>query len=365
MTWWTSWRLALRLARRDLFKNKARAIIALAMVTLPVFGVITADILIQTNDVSVVEGVDRQLGTAATAAVSVSGDGSGSSPAAGRPATAADIRKAIGDRTMLRFETNQALVETAKGRELAMTRGLDGAAPLARGLLTLVSGRWPRSASEVVVNQGLRDDGIGDAVRIAKRDRTEMTLKVVGTVRDATYRSDPVIAGLPGWLPRDARPGEVDGSWLVDGPRLTDADMAALDAIGASASDRYRLLHPGQFQGDDYSSSDNTAQVVALIVVSAAFMLIYLALFIVVAFILWKVFAANTDPANSIDLLGEEKKPATVRWRDPSGTVHVDQDGQVRESHSGTLMGNVDSAGRVSGTDGTYRGSVGSDGRVR
>lgn len=107
------------------------------------------------------------------------------------------------------------------------------------------------------------------------------------------------------------------------------------------------------------------AAVVALIVVSAAFMLIYLALFIVVAFILWKVFAANTDPANSIDLLGEEKKPATVRWRDPSGTVHVDQDGQVRESHSGTLMGNVDSAGRVSGTDGTYRGSVGSDGRVR
>ena len=280
MSWWSSWRLALRLARRDLLKHKARAIIALVMVTLPVFGVITADILIQTNDVSMVEGVDRQLGTAATASVAISGDGSSSSakPILGRPTTEADIRKAIGDRTMLPYETSQALVETSEGRSLATTRGLDGSAPLAKGLLNLVAGRWPTTQDEVVVNQGLRDRGIGDRITIATRDGRGLTVRVVGTIRDATYRTEPVIVGQPGWLPREAQPGYGESSWLVDGPRLTDADLEALGAIGAYAMDRYRSLHPEQFEGDDgFAGDDGTAQVAALVIVMALIEVVLLA----------------------------------------------------------------------------------------
>ena len=60
----TSWRLALRLARRDALRNRGRSILVLVMIALPVLAVTAADVVIQTSQVSGVESLDRRLGSA-------------------------------------------------------------------------------------------------------------------------------------------------------------------------------------------------------------------------------------------------------------------------------------------------------------
>ena len=64
MTWLTGWRLSLRLARRDALRSRGRSILVLVMIALPVLAVTAADVVIQTQDVSSAESLDRRLGAA-------------------------------------------------------------------------------------------------------------------------------------------------------------------------------------------------------------------------------------------------------------------------------------------------------------
>ena len=64
MTWLTGWRLSLRLARRDALRSRGRSILVLFMIALPVLAVTAADVVIQTQDVSSAESLDRRLGAA-------------------------------------------------------------------------------------------------------------------------------------------------------------------------------------------------------------------------------------------------------------------------------------------------------------
>ena len=63
----SAWRLPLRLARRDALRHRGRSLLVLVMIALPVLAVTAADVLIQTQDVSGPESVDRRMGTAAGA----------------------------------------------------------------------------------------------------------------------------------------------------------------------------------------------------------------------------------------------------------------------------------------------------------
>lgn len=107
------------------------------------------------------------------------------------------------------------------------------------------------------------------------------------------------------------------------------------------------------------------AFIIAGMVAYAATMIIGLAVFVIGGLILWRVFAGRTDPANTAGLFETAKAPVTSQWRDPSGAAHVDGEGQIRQAQSGVVLGNVDGTGRVTSADGSYRGSVGSDGQVR
>ena len=60
----TTWRLPLRLARRDALRHRARSILVLVMIALPVLAVTAADVMIQTSQVSGPESVDRRMGAA-------------------------------------------------------------------------------------------------------------------------------------------------------------------------------------------------------------------------------------------------------------------------------------------------------------
>jgi len=302
MSWLTSWRLAFRLARRDLLKHKARAIIALVMVTLPVFGVVAADILSETTSVSTVEGIDRQLGSVATASLRLGGDhqvvqsidpssGWGTGKRLDRSATQADIEKVIGRRTMQPLNLAvQVLAETSHGRELARADQIDPSTPLASGLYRLVSGRWPSGPGQVVVNQALRDRGIGETLTVVSRDSSERKVQVVGTIEDASTRTFPVVVGLPGWLPAGPSEADMGGGptgvtpgpgWLIDGAWITPAQLHALNDLGVVVADRYMITHADEFHdelgSDGGYSDDETAQVIALIVVMALIEVVLLA----------------------------------------------------------------------------------------
>ena len=64
MSPWSTWRLPLRLARRDALRHRGRSVLVLVMIALPVLAVTTADVLIQTAKVSGPESVDRRMGSA-------------------------------------------------------------------------------------------------------------------------------------------------------------------------------------------------------------------------------------------------------------------------------------------------------------
>lgn len=294
--WLSGWRLALRLARRDLLKHKSRAIIALVMVTLPVFGVVTADILIQTAKVSPAEGISRRLGTAATAEIELTGGTEkvvqGADPAADysyeggslkRPATIADIEDVIGRRTMLPAAVQgDALIRTAHGREDVRADQIDASAPLAKGLYRLTRGHWPTSTDEVVVNRALLDRGAGDTLHVVSRDRSESTRRIVGTIVDASTRDDAVVVGPPGTFPdtsSSASPVDDGQAWLVDGPPITWAQVEQLNALGVLVTDRQIAAHPGDYP-DPFPSSgvdDTTFQVAMLVAVMALIEVVLLA----------------------------------------------------------------------------------------
>ena len=290
-SWVTSWRLALRLARRDLLKHRSRAVIALVMVTLPVLAVIAADVLIQTAEVSATEGIDRRIGVVASAELEATSSKISQSPdplhswgsadALPHAATPADVERVLGRRELAAGPVRtQVLVVTRHGRDAVDADQVDAAAPLAEGLYRLDAGRWPATADEVVVNQALRDRGVGDRLTVVGRDGTESTRTVVGTVVDASRRTTELAVGLPGSMPSAPAAGEVGQAWLVDGPPITWAQVQQLNALGVIVTDRYIVTHVDEFPDPNSyggSGDDTTVQVAALIVVMALIEVVLLA----------------------------------------------------------------------------------------
>ncbi len=59
-----SWRLALRIARREAGRNRGRSLLIVAMIALPVLGLSAADVMIRTADLDPTETARRELGAA-------------------------------------------------------------------------------------------------------------------------------------------------------------------------------------------------------------------------------------------------------------------------------------------------------------
>jgi putative ABC transport system permease protein len=295
--WLGGWRLAVRLARRDLLKHRSRAAIALVMIALPVLAVVAADVLAQTAGPSAEESVDRRIGTAATAYLRVA-DGqvkvtqspdpqqaqSGGDEKLPRPTTEADIEGVLGHRELLPIRTHtdssaEALVHTEHGRETAAVTEVDPTAPLARGLFRLADGRWPSGEGEVAINAALRDRGVGDRLTVLGPDGQETTREIVGTVVDATFRDRSVILAMPGTLPLMDASDPGTRAWLVDGPGLTWEQVEALNALGVFVTDRHIVLHPEDYPdplGYEGGSGDDL-EILALVVVMALIEVVLLA----------------------------------------------------------------------------------------
>src|SRR5665811_961719 len=171
--WWAGWRVAIRIARRDARRYKWRSALIVAMVGLPVLLLTGGITLLATNDISMAESVPRVMGSA-QARIHDSGAGRqvAQSPdsrsmhdtnggaetlavpgfASGSDWTTSKVQKVTGGRVIPTIES-WLRVTLGDRRPTMQVLGIDARDPLARGMTELVSGRWARTTSEIVVTE--------------------------------------------------------------------------------------------------------------------------------------------------------------------------------------------------------------------
>ncbi|MGB0100022.1 MAG: ABC transporter permease [Nocardioides sp.] len=255
MTRLSSWRLALRLARREATRARGRSVLAIVMIALPVLAVTAADVLIQTQNISAVESLDRRLGTA-TAQVQVPAQGSPmvqdvdpayASSTVGKPPeiapTAKDIASALGNVRLLEQATGGVELRTDAGVGWVEALEVDLADPLADGLVRLISGRLPEGADEVVVNEALLDKGYVVGDRLDLRGKDAPAPVIVGIAESAEIRSAPFAAGAVGSIGLTER-GWYGPTWLVGGGPIDWETVRELNDMGAIVLSRAVVEDP-------------------------------------------------------------------------------------------------------------------------
>ena len=289
-----SWRLPLRIARRDAIRHRGRSLLVLVMIALPVLAVTAADVLMQTSDVTGVESIERRMG-ASEALVQVQ-DGQGRVEQAPDPdemsgsfgdegagaemPTAEQVSEVLGGSRLVETRSGETKVRTEKGAVSTQLNELDLADPATRGLFDLTSGRWPNDAGEVVVNQVLVDKGYGVGETLDRPGAGQVDPIVVGTAESASVRDYPVAAGPIGAFGLDA---ELSKTWLVVGDPVTWAQVRELNELGAFVASRAVITDPPPSSewpesvrmSEGYA--DSTFAVIVLIVVMALMEVVLLA----------------------------------------------------------------------------------------
>jgi putative ABC transport system permease protein len=289
-----AWRLPLRIARRDALRHRGRSVLTLVMIALPVLAVTTADVLMQTADVSGVESIDRRMG-ASEALVSVhegqgrveqapdpdevSGSFGDEGDGASMP-TAEQVSEVLGGSRLVEMRLGQSEVRTDKGAVSTELREVDLSDPVTRGLFDLTSGRWPQDAGEAVVNRALVDKGYSVGETLDRPGAGHVDPVIVGIAESTTSRTFPVAAGPVGSFGLD---GDLSREWLVDGPPVTWAQVRALNDLGALVASREVITNPPPEsewpEMAQYGSGgdDATVAILVLVVVMALIEVVLLA----------------------------------------------------------------------------------------
>ena len=247
---------ALRIARRDAMRHKARSALVVAMVAIPVLGLSSADVLARTMQLSPGERVTREIGAAD---VAIQGPGGGTvtqgvDPAdgfeprgkhvltSGSPASVALEARAlamIGARGPVATRVVTSALVTANGRLFdSDVYLLDLNNPLTAGIASVTAGHAPTTIDQVGVTQHLAkrlDVAIGDSIEVANQPRT-----VTAVVQDPNaLNADTVYASAvsrednrnPMLLAATTRP-------------VTWAEVRQLNALGLTVTSRYVAEHP-------------------------------------------------------------------------------------------------------------------------
>ncbi|MET9671754.1 ABC transporter permease [Streptomyces sp. NPDC006482] len=195
-TWFHSWRAAIRIARRDAWRSKGRSSLVLAMIALPILGVSALDLTYRSSELSPAERVERTMGAAdaifrdadvAGVPILQNPVGDIHTPAKDYeqqpwPSGPTDVTKTFpAGSTVLTDRTGAAKLTTTHGLLTADVRELKAADPMTRGIMTLLSGRFPEKSDEVMATSHfLETSGLSVGSTLSARN-FDRTYRIVGS----------------------------------------------------------------------------------------------------------------------------------------------------------------------------------------
>lgn len=249
-----SWRLALRIGRREAARNRGRSALIVAMIALPVLGLSAADVMIRTADLDPTETARRELG-AAGLSVQLVAQGPITQDAVsffsytfeGEPAYGSAEPELPPGSAVTPVEDATVTVRTVAGERSTLVRTLDVTSPLTDGLTHLLEGRLPESDGEVAISPALSERtaaGVGDRLWLA--DGT--VYDVVGLAVDPDNTNEDTLVAPPGSVPftvYGAGPA-TPPVFLVGLPAGTDVEALRLElnAAGYAVQLRDWILDP-------------------------------------------------------------------------------------------------------------------------
>ncbi|MEU2233253.1 ABC transporter permease [Streptomyces vietnamensis] len=244
-TWLHSWRAAIRIARRDAWRSKGRSALVLAMIALPILGVSALDLTYRSSELSPAERVERSIGAAdarfrdaTVGGVPIFQDpaGEGSTPVKDYkdepwPSGSIDVTKAIpAGSTVLTDRTGSAKLTTTHGLLMTEVRELKASDPIARGIMSLLDGRYPEKDDEVMATSHfLESSGLSVGSTLSARN-FDRPYRIVGSYE------------LPDSLDAD-QVNALPGAFLA--PYGKAVEKAGVPAPQDSVS--YLVRHPGGF----------------------------------------------------------------------------------------------------------------------
>jgi putative ABC transport system permease protein len=264
--WWAGWRVAIRIARRDVRRYKWRSALIVVMVGLPVLLLTSGITLLATNDVSLAESVPRVMGSA-QARIHIGSEGYAQSPdgqssssdkvgggaalafpgfAAGPSWTTHNVQKLTGGRIIPTLD-GWMRVTLGERRPRVLVLGIDARDPLARGMTELVSGRWANTPSEIVVTEAGIANGLPSRGTLSTvgADHKPRQLTVVGVATGQTELGLPFLVALPDLVTAAADLQGVPTAFLVGrADPVTWSDVRQMNGYGLVVQSRQVFLHP-------------------------------------------------------------------------------------------------------------------------
>ncbi|MEX0169893.1 FtsX-like permease family protein [Streptomyces sp. LMG1-1-1.1] len=212
-TWLHSWRAAIRIARRDAWRSKGRSALVLAMIALPILGVSALDLTYRSSELSPAERVERSIGAAdarlrdaQTGGVPILQDPTGemSTPAKdpGKgtwPSGSTDVAEAVpAGSTVLTDGAGSAKMTTVHGLLMTEVRELKASDPVARGIMTLLDGRFPEKGDEVMATSHfLETSGLSVGSTLSARN-FDRPYRIVGSYELPDSLDADQVNALPG-----------------------------------------------------------------------------------------------------------------------------------------------------------------------
>jgi putative ABC transport system permease protein len=176
-----SWRIATRLARREVRRRWGRTLLVMVLVLVPVFGMTVITTLVRTAHDAPARAFAHEFGRANLVAI-----GDATPPAGGWPA---------GTQTLAGRQVSDIGLVAANGvARLADVTDFDLNNPVTKGAVLLRSGRFPSTAGEALVSPKIASAfglHIGDTLHLAEPAWTE---RIVGIGVHATNWTDGLLA---------------------------------------------------------------------------------------------------------------------------------------------------------------------------
>ncbi|MFF0065341.1 FtsX-like permease family protein [Streptomyces sp. NPDC005279] len=215
MTWYHSWRAAIRIARRDAWRSKGRSFLVLAMIALPILGVSAADLTLRSAELSTEQSLARSLGAAdarladpgyGTLPIMQTPDANSSTPVGdfenkSWPEGRTDINKALpAGAKSLTDSMGSGKLRTTHGLLNTEIRELKSSDPIVKGIMAVDHGRLPRTADEVAATTHFLESSglkVGSTLTARGLDRE---YKIVGAYELPDALKTDQVNALPGAL---------------------------------------------------------------------------------------------------------------------------------------------------------------------